>query len=99
MTKLQVSLRADQEAELQALSRKTGRTPDDFVRHGVDLAIAEAKTVQPTAATEENDDWKAAWRGIFGLWADRDDIDERRAKLREDNQSRDAELQRQWRRK
>jgi hypothetical protein len=99
MTKLQVSLRDDQEAELERLSRRTGRTPGDFVRHGVDLAIAEARTSQPNLAVDDNDDWKAAWRGIFGLWADHDDIEERRAKLREDNQSRDAELQRQWRSK
>ncbi|MBX9907427.1 MAG: hypothetical protein K2Z25_01805 [Beijerinckiaceae bacterium] len=97
MGKLRVSLRDDQEAELEQLSRKTGQSPGDFIRHGVDLAIAEAKEAQPIAAAEENDDWKAAWRGIFGLWADRDDIDERRAKLRADNQQRDAELQRHWR--
>jgi hypothetical protein len=103
MGKLQVSLRDDQEAELQALSRKTGRTPGDFVRHGVDLAIAEAKTAPETqaetAAETKDDDWKKAWLAAIGMWEGRTDLDEMRAETRANSQRRDAELEQHWRRK
>lgn len=103
MRKAQVLLREDQKAALQRLSRRTGRSQSELVRHGVDLAIADVEKTSPSekaADTKaESDDWKKAWLGIVGLWADRDDIDERRAQLRTENQHRDAELQRQWRAK
>lgn len=103
MGKLQVSLRDDQEAELEHLSRKTGRTPGDFVRHGVDLAIAEAKEASEaateSAAEPKNDDWKTAWRAAIGMWEGRTDLDEIRTETRANSQRRDAELEQHWRRK
>jgi hypothetical protein len=96
MNKAHVLLRDDQTAELERVSRQTGRK-SELIRRGVDLALAEAKTSQPASPAEENDDWKAAWRGIFGLWADRDDIDELYSDLRRRNRERMERLEKQWR--
>ncbi len=101
MRKAQVLLREDQTAELERVSRQTGRKKSELIRRGVDLALAEAVGTEAAAkavpAVPEMPDWKKVWLDAAGIWKDRDDLDEMRDSLRAANQRRDAELQRQWR--
>ena len=53
MRKAQVFLRDDQKTALRNLSRRTGRKQSELIRHGVDLAIAEAERMP-------EDDWRSA---------------------------------------
>ncbi len=92
MRKAQVFLRDDQKAALQQLSRRTGRKQSELIRHGVDLAIAEAEKAP-------DDNWKEAWLQAFGIWKDRTDIDEIYAEMRANNARRAADLDRHWRQK
>jgi hypothetical protein len=92
MQKAQVFLREDQKTALRNLSRRTGRKQSELIRHGVDLAIAEAEKMP-------EEDWRAAWRAAAGSWSDRSDIDELYAGLRENSQKRADDLAKHWRRK
>lgn len=95
MRKAQVLLREDQKAALLRLSHRTGRSQSELVRHGVDLAIAEAeKTPQPKAETP-NQDWKKAWLAAIGMWEDRTDLDAIYDDIR--RSSRVDRLEEQWR--
>jgi hypothetical protein len=63
-----VTIRDDQKERLRAIALATGVTEDELIRQGIDLLIAER---QPVAG-----DWRAAARGIYGMWKDRDDLDD-----------------------
>jgi hypothetical protein len=99
LRKAQVFLREDQKAALQRLSRRTGRKQSELIRHGVDLAIAEAETrsSQQVEVKTPSGDWKQAWLSAAGVWADRDDLDELYADMRRNNANRADELERHWR--
>lgn len=92
MRKAQVFLRDDQKTALKNLSRRTGRKQSELIRHGVDLAIAEAEGMP-------DKDWREAWRAASGIWAERSDIDDMSAALRENSRKRADDLVKQWRRK
>lgn len=98
LRKAQVFLREDQKAALQRLSRRTGRKQSELIRHGVDLAIAEAEThgLQQVEAKAPSGDWKQAWLSAAGVWADRDDLDELYANMRKNNAKRAVELEKRW---
>lgn len=99
MRKAQVFLREDQKTALQKLSRRTGRKQSELIRHGVDLAIAEAEKTSRRETKPElpKGDWKQAWLSVAGIWADRDDLDELYSDMRRNNAKRAEELEKRWR--
>lgn len=64
------------EQKLEYLSSRTGRSRDDLLNEAVERLQPPS---EPKAALK---DWKAALRGIEGMWADRDDLDEFYAQIR-----------------
>ncbi len=85
MRKAQVFLRDDQIAKLRGVAKATGRKQSEIIRRGVDLAVAEA---QSTGLSERN----AAFDAVFGMWADRDDLDDLQSTLRANAKRRMDEL-------
>jgi predicted DNA-binding protein len=96
MRRAQVLLREDQKAALQTLSRRTGRAQSEFIRHGVDLAIAEAEKAAPAEQAAKRD-WRESWRAAAGMWAERTDLDDMQAETRANDQRRAAQLEQHWR--
>ena len=80
MQKAQVFLTEDQKFALKALSTKTGRKQSEIIRHGLDLAIAEAQL--------QKNDWKTSLVRVRGLWKDRDEAEKRVAENRSQWQQR-----------
>lgn len=67
MQKIQVFLREDQKAALEAISARSGERRSDLIRRGIDRIIEER--------SQETPDWRDAARGLAGLWRDRKDLD------------------------
>jgi len=84
MQKAQVFLREDQKKELRAIAARTGTRQSELIRRGVDLLIEEEHKQQT--------DWKAAWRQAYGMWKDREDLDECFQGIREDIKRRHERL-------
>ena len=68
MQKAQVFLREDQKRRLKEIAARTGKKQSALIREGVDRVIEE--NPEPEA------DWREATRRLFGIWADRDDVEE-----------------------
>ena len=68
MQKAQVFLREDQKRRLKEIAARTGKKQSALIREGVDRVIEE--NPEPEA------DWREAPRRLFGIWADRDDVEE-----------------------
>ena len=80
MQKTQVLLRDDQKQHLEALVRQSCRNQSEIIRGGVDLILAKAD--------EETVDWRAVTREIAGVWADRTDLDDVTADMRNRSKQR-----------
>jgi len=76
MQKAQVFLHDEQKQKLRSIAARTGRKQSELIRRGVELVIAEEE--------EKSDNWREAWQGILGIWADRDDIEESMRAIRKD---------------
>ena len=68
MIRKQVYIREDQEKRLKALAAAVGKAEAELIREGIDKVLAEQADLQQ--------DWKAAWMRAYGLWADREDIED-----------------------
>ena len=68
MEKVQVFLRGDQKAALEAIGARTGQRQSDLIREGVDLLIERSG--------RRDDDWREVTRAVAGIWRDRTDIDD-----------------------
>ena len=68
MQKAQVCLRDDQKKKLKESAARTGKKQSALIREGVDRVIE--------ANPEPESDWREATRRLFGIWADRDDVEE-----------------------
>jgi Arc/MetJ-type ribon-helix-helix transcriptional regulator len=74
MVRTQVYLTAEQDRGLKGLAASSGRKQSELIREAVDRLLAEY----------HSEDWRAALEGVRGMWADRHDLDELRADLRDD---------------
>jgi len=74
MVRTQVYLTEEQERGLKRLAASSGRKQSELIREAIEGYLAER---QPR-------DWKAALETVRGMWADRDDLDELYADLRQD---------------
>jgi hypothetical protein len=79
-----VTIRDDQKEKLRAIALATGVAEDELVRQGIDLLIAEK---QPATG-----DWRAAAKGIYGMWKDRDDLDDIFKSFRQEFEDRHKRL-------
>ncbi|MGL4437878.1 MAG: hypothetical protein ACRCUE_01260 [Bosea sp. (in: a-proteobacteria)] len=85
MRKAQVFLTDDQFSALRRAAKATGRKQSEIIRRGVDLAVAETRH---GGMAERN----VALDAVFGMWADRDDVEELQTTLRTNAQRRMDDL-------
>jgi hypothetical protein len=90
MVRQQVFMTAEQKKRLKSRAALTGTSISELVRRGIDREL-EDKAAEAGSKTNATGDWKEGWRQAFGMWKDRDDIDElmlrrrkRRRKRREE---------------
>ena len=69
MVRQQLFITAEQKRRIKTRSALTGVSEGEIIRRGIDRELE-----QETGAGER--DWKDAWRQAFGMWKDRDDIEE-----------------------
>jgi hypothetical protein len=86
MVRKQLMLTREQNAELKRIAAATSRSEGELVREAVDDWLPRQKA--------EQEDWKAALLGLAGLWADRDDLDDFYAELREGRRRRRERMNR-----
>lgn len=84
MVRKQIFITAEQNRKLKARAALTGKSEGEVMRRGIDRELAQETNTQ-------EGDWKDAWRQAFGMWKDRDDIEEicaeRRKRRRKRRQS------------
>ena len=71
MVRTQVYLTVEQERGLKQLAASTGRKQSELIREAIEGYLAERKPR----------DWRKAFEGIHGMWADRDDLDDLHAEI------------------
>jgi predicted DNA-binding protein len=74
MVRTQVYLTEEQDRGLKGLAESTGRKQSELIREAIERLLAEHRPK----------DWRQALEGVRGMWADRDDLDELYADLRDD---------------
>ena len=74
MVRKHFSIAAEQNKRLKAHAAAVGMAEAEIIRRGIERELEQALPV--TAG-----DWKDAWRQAFGMWKDRDDLDELYARL------------------
>jgi hypothetical protein len=84
MVRQQLFITAEQKRRIKTRAALTGLSEGEIIRRGIDRELAQE--------TEKGEgDWKEAWRQAFGMWKDRDDIEEfyaeRRRRRRKRRQS------------
>jgi predicted metal-dependent peptidase len=90
MVRQQLFITAEQKKRLKARAAATGKSEGEIMRRGIDRELDDKPT-------EAEGDWKDAWRQAFGMWKDRDDLDEfyaNRRKLRRKRRQRVQKLAR-----
>ena len=75
MVRKQFFITAEQKRRIKARAALTGVSEAEIIRRGIDRELEQALPVA-------EGDWKDAWRQAFGMWKDRDDLDELYARLR-----------------
>jgi hypothetical protein len=81
---MNVTIREDQQVQLKAISDRTGIDEAELIPQGIDLVIAEKRAVRA--------DWRESLQAIFGIWKDRDDLDDVFKSFRDEIEDRHAKL-------
>jgi hypothetical protein len=76
MVRQQLFITAEQKRRIKSCAAATGESEGEIIRRGIDRELSAR------AGEAEGDDWKDAWRQAFGMWKDRDDIEELYAERR-----------------
>ena len=92
MVRKQLFVSAEQNRRIKARAAVTGRSEGEVIRRGIDRELDD-KTA------EAEGDWKVAWRQAFGMWKDRDDIEEFYAERRKRDKQRMDKVRKQMRAK
>lgn len=90
MVRQQLFITAEQKRRVKTRAALTGMSEAEIIRRGIDRELE-----QETKETES--DWKDAWRQAFGMWKDRDDLDEFYAGLRKRDKQRMERIRKQMR--
>jgi hypothetical protein len=90
MVRQQLFITAEQKRRIKTRAALTGISEGEIIRRGIDRELAHE------TATAEGD-WKDAWRQAFGMWKDRDDLDEFYANRRKRDRLRMERIRKQMR--
>jgi predicted metal-dependent peptidase len=90
MVRQQLFITAEQKKRLKARAAATGKSEGEIMRRGIDRELDDK-------AAEAEGDWKDAWRQAFGMWKDRDDLDEFYADRRKRDSQRMERIRKQMR--
>lgn len=90
MVRQQLFITAEQKRRIKTRAALTGTSEGEIIRRGINRELA-----QETTAAEG--DWKDAWRQAFGMWKDRDDLDEFYANRRKRDRLRMERIRKQMR--
>ena len=91
MVRKQLFITAEQKRRIKARAAATGKSEGEIIRRGID------RELEQRTSTLEGGDWKDAWRQAFGMWKDRDDIEELYANRRKRDKERMARIRKQMR--
>jgi hypothetical protein len=92
MVRQQLFITAEQKRRLKTRAAATGKSEGEIMRRGLDRELDDK-------AAEAEGDWKDAWRQAFGMWKDRDDIEEFYAERRKRDKQRMDRVRKQMRAK
>ena len=92
MVRKQLFITAEQNRRIKSRAAVTGLSEGEIIRRGIDRELDEK-----SGAAEG--DWKDAWRQAFGMWKDRDDIEEFYANRRKRDRQRMERIRKQMRAK
>jgi hypothetical protein len=87
MVRQQLFITADQKRRIKTRAALTGMSEGEIIRRGIDRELSQEDDVSAAG------DWKDAWRQAFGIWKDRDDLDEFYAARRRRRRSRRQRVQ------
>ena len=90
MVRQQLFITAEQKRRIKTRAAITGMSEGEIIRRGIDRELE-----QETKPGEG--DWKDTWRQAFGMWKDRDDLDEFYANRRKRDRQRMESVRRQMR--
>ena len=90
MVRQQLFVTAEQKKRLKMRAAATGRSEGEIIRRGIDRELDDK-------SAEAEGDWKDAWRQAFGMWKDRDDLDEFYANRRKRDGQRMERIRKQMR--
>ena len=86
MVRQQLFVTGEQKRRIKTRAALTGVSEGEIIRRGIDRELE-----QETGTAEG--DWKDAWRQAFGMWKDRDDIEELYAERRRRRRKRRQRMQ------
>ena len=90
MVRQQLFITAEQKRRIKSRAAATGESEGEIMRRGIDRELNDA-------TVENGGDWKDAWRQAFGMWKDRDDLDEFYADRRKRDSQRMERVRKQMR--
>ena len=91
MVRKQLFITAEQNRKIKSRAATTGKSEGEIIRRGID------RELELVTSTREGGDWKDAWRQAFGMWKDRDDIEELYANRRRRDKQRMERIRKQMR--
>jgi hypothetical protein len=92
MVRKQLFITAEQSRRIKTRAAVAGLSEGEVIRRGINRELDEETGVA-------EGDWKDAWRQAFGMWKDRDDIEEFYAERRKRDQQRMERIRKQMRAK
>jgi hypothetical protein len=90
MVRKQLFITAEQNRRIKSRATATGRSEGEIMRRGIDRELDDK-------AADAEGDWRVAWRQAFGMWKDRDDLDEFYAERRTRDSQRLERIRKQMR--
>jgi hypothetical protein len=86
MVRQQLFITAEQKRHIRTRAALTGMSEGEIIRRGIDRELAQE-------SAGAGADWKEAWHQAFGMWEDRDEIEEFYAERRERRRKRRQRIQ------
>ncbi len=88
MVRQQLFVTAEQKKRLKMRAAATGKSEGEIIRRGIDRELGDKSA---------EGDGKDAWRQAFGMWKDRDDLDQLYAGRRKRDRQRLERVRKQMR--
>jgi hypothetical protein len=90
MVRQQLFITAEQKRRIKTRAAVMGLSEGEIIRRGINRELEQE-------TTSGEGDWKEAWRQAFGMWKDRDDLDEFYASRRKRDKQRMERIRKQMR--